>query len=103
MNDLAQSVRSANDTMSKPQIFGTNSLRGVELATLLHERGQQKEALRVLVELVHDIQSHPMVEPWMVFEVLALKTRILVALGHHQRANAIARPALHWLCDAREG
>jgi hypothetical protein len=52
--------------------------------------------------LVADLHAQPMLEPWMVFEILALKSRILSALGQHQRASVLARPALHWLTDGRD-
>ena len=85
-------------TKSEPHL---SSLRGLEIAQQLHEKGKQLCALRALADLAEDMRAHQLVEPWMVFEVLALKCRILQALGKGARVRALAKPALHWLLDAR--
>jgi hypothetical protein len=102
MRESTCSLPLQNLNMMQTEKYAMFSLRGVALATLLHERGQQKEALRALTDLVDDLHAQPLLEPWMVFEVLALKSRILSALGQHQRANILAKPALHWLTDGRD-
>lgn len=62
----------------------------IETARTLHQEGHQREALCKLSGLVEDVPGVTHEQPWLVFDMLALKARVLCALELEDRASSLA-------------
>jgi len=62
----------------------------IEEARTLHQEGHQRAALCKLSELVDNSGGVAAAQPWLVFDLLALKTRVLCAMELEDRASALA-------------
>ena len=62
----------------------------IETARTLHIEGHQREALWKLSSLVDDVPDVTHERPWLVFDMLALKARVLCALELEDRASSLA-------------
>ena len=62
----------------------------IEEARTLHQEGHQRAALCKLSALVDNSGGVAAAQPWLVFDLLSLKTRVLCAMDLEDRASSLA-------------